>query len=171
MTSKCNSSLSVIFFFRGGSTKIHIRVATLTLVNRILAHTRKFRVEEEHFPVDQYVDTYSCNHLYVKLPAYKRNVTMASPRVILCVCYLQEIVAQSLEIFDCWPWCEISCPVCLRVTAIREEVVLFCGVGESLIIHGLQVTRWRGIYNVEGFICFVYIPGGYEQEVTIVKTN
>jgi hypothetical protein len=77
--------------------------------------------------------------------------------------YLQEIVAQPLEIFDCWPWCVISCPVWLRVATVREEVVLFCGVGESFIIHGLQVTRWRGIYDIQAYVFSVYIPGVCEQ--------
>jgi hypothetical protein len=59
----------------------------------------------------------------------------------------------------------------LKVTTVREEVVLFCGVGESYIIDGLQVARWRGIYNVEACVCSVYIPGVCEQEVTVVKKN
>jgi len=59
----------------------------------------------------------------------------------------------------------------LIVTAVREEVVLFCGVVESFIVHGLQVARWRGIYNIEAYVCSVYIPVVCEQEVTIGKTN
>jgi hypothetical protein len=59
----------------------------------------------------------------------------------------------------------------LIVTTVREEVVLFCGVGESFIVYGLQVARWRGIYNIEAYVCSVYVPMGWEQEVTIGKTN
>jgi hypothetical protein len=96
---------------------------------------------------------------------------MTTSLITFCVCYLQEIVAQSLEIFDCRPRCEVSHPVCLKVTTVREEVVLFCGVGESFIIHGLHVARWRGIYNIEACVCSVYIPGICEKEVMIGKTN
>jgi hypothetical protein len=59
----------------------------------------------------------------------------------------------------------------LKVTAVREEVVLFCGVGESFIVHGLQVARWRGIYNIEACVCSVYVPGVCEQEVRFEKKN
>jgi hypothetical protein len=59
----------------------------------------------------------------------------------------------------------------LEVTAVREEVVLLCGVGESFIIHSLEVARWRGIHNIEAYICGVYIPDICEQEVMIGKTS
>jgi len=55
----------------------------------------------------------------------------------------------------------------MRISSVREEVVLFCGVGESFIIHCLQVARWRGINNIEAWVCGVYIPGVCEKEVMI----
>jgi hypothetical protein len=70
--------------------------------------------------------------------------------------YLQKVVAQPFKAFKSWPWCVEPCPVAMRITCIRKEVILLGRPCLASIMHCFEITWWCWVEHIHTAI--IHVP-------------